>query len=86
MIERVLAVVSRDGQEAGGGEPLVQSVGKGVADPAEIRLTGAVLEGKNEDDASGRRCRIGWLLRNQRRGGKKKHRKEQERTTKDGAK
>jgi hypothetical protein len=44
MIESVLAVVAGDGKEAGRGETLVEGVGKGVADPRESGLPGAVVE------------------------------------------
>ena len=52
VVERVLAVVAGDGEEAGGGEALVEGVGEGVADPGEIGLAGAVVEGKDEDEAA----------------------------------
>ena len=35
VVEGVLAVVAADGEEAGGGEALVEGVGEGVADPVE---------------------------------------------------
>ena len=35
MLQRELAIVAADGEEAGGGEALVEGVGEGVADPAE---------------------------------------------------
>ena len=44
MIEGVLAVVAGDGKESGRGEALVEGVGKGVADPREVGLSGAVIE------------------------------------------
>ena len=53
------AVVAADGQEAGGGEALVESVGKGVADPIEVRLAGAVVEGKNEDEPAAGAANVG---------------------------
>ena len=52
MVERELAVVAGDGQKAGGGEALIERVGEGVADPVEVGLAGAVVEGEDEDDAS----------------------------------
>ena len=52
VVERVLAVVAGDGEEAGGGEALVEGVGEGVADPGEVGLAGAVVEGQDEDDAA----------------------------------
>ena len=52
MIERVLAVVAADGEEAGGGEALVEGVGEGIADPAEGGLAGAVVEGQDQDKAA----------------------------------
>ncbi len=60
VIERVLAVVAGDGEEAGGGEALVEGVGEGVADPGEVGLAGAVVEGEDEDDAA---AGVGWLRR-----------------------
>ena len=52
VIESVLAVVAGDGEEAGGGKALVEGVGEGVADPGEVGLAGAVVEGKDEDDVA----------------------------------
>ena len=52
MVEGVEAVVAGDGEEAGGAEALVEGVGEGVADPVEIGLAGAVVEGQDEDDAA----------------------------------
>ena len=46
------AVVVGDGEEAGGVEAAIERVGEGVADPVEGGVAGAVLEGKDEDDAS----------------------------------
>ena len=53
VVERVLAVVAADGEEAGGGEALVEGVGEGVADPGEVGLAGAIVEGEDEDEAAG---------------------------------
>ena len=53
MVERVLPVVARDGQEAGGVETLVEGIGEGVADPLQVLLPGTVFEGKHEYEASG---------------------------------
>ena len=52
MVEGVEAVFAGDGEEAGGAEALVDGVGEGVADPIEVGLAGAVVEGEDEDDAS----------------------------------
>ncbi len=52
VVESVLAVVAGDGEEPDGGEALVEGVGKGVADPGEVGLAGAVVEGKDKDDAT----------------------------------
>ena len=52
VVEGELAVVAGDGEEAGGGEALVEGVGEGVADPVEVRVAGAVVEGEDEDDAA----------------------------------
>ena len=57
------AVVVGDGEEAGGVEAAIERVGEGVADPVEGGVAGAVLEGKDEDDASS-----GERLRDQRSG------------------
>ncbi len=46
------AVVAADGEEAGGGEALVEGVGEGVADPVEVCLAGAVVEGEHQDEAA----------------------------------
>src|SRR6266851_3015170 len=60
VVEGVLAVVAGDGEEAGGGEALVQGVGEGVTDPGEVGLAGAVVEGEDEDYAAGSlRCLSG---------------------------
>ena len=56
MVEGVLAVVAGDGEKAGGRESLVQGVGEGIADPAEVGLTGAVVEGQDKDDSA-----CGWV-------------------------
>ena len=56
VIERVLAVVAGDGEEACGGEPLIESVGEGLADPCEVGLAGAIVEGKDENDSTGGSC------------------------------
>ena len=53
MVERELEIVAGDGEEACGGEALVERVGEGVADPGEIGLAGAVVEGQDKDDTAG---------------------------------
>ncbi len=52
MVEGEDAVVAGDGEEAGGVEALVEGVGEGVADPVEVGIAGAVVEGEDEDDAA----------------------------------
>jgi hypothetical protein len=52
VIERELEVVAGDGEEACGGEALVEGIGEGVADPAKVGLAGAVVEGQDEDDTA----------------------------------
>ena len=52
MIQSELAVVAGDGEESHGGETLIERVGEGVADPGQVRLAGAIVEGKNEDDVA----------------------------------
>ena len=52
VVERILAVIAADGEEAGGGEALVESVRERVADPVQVGLAGAVVEGKDEDEAA----------------------------------
>ena len=52
VVERVEAVVTGDGEEAGGAEALVHGVGEGVADPVQVGVSGAVVEGEHEDDVS----------------------------------
>ena len=53
MVEREEAIVMRDGEEAGGGEALIDGVGEGITDPAEVGLAGAIVKGEDEDDAAG---------------------------------
>ena len=78
MVEGVLAVVAGDGEEAGGREALVQGVGEGVTDPIEIGLTGAIVEGQDEDDST-----CGRRVRGLREGGKDaKEKREKEPMTK----
>ena len=45
MVEGVLTVVTGDGEEAGGVQALIESVGKRVANPVEGGVAGTVLEG-----------------------------------------
>jgi hypothetical protein len=52
MVESVLPVVACDGQKSYRGEALVEGVGKGLADPGEVGLAGAVVEGEDEDNAA----------------------------------
>jgi hypothetical protein len=52
VVEGEGAVVVGDGEEAGGGQALVEDVGEGVADPVERGVAGAVVEGEDEDDAA----------------------------------
>jgi hypothetical protein len=52
VVESKLPVVAGDGQEACRGEALVKGVGEGVADPGEVGLSGAVVEGEDEDNAA----------------------------------
>ena len=61
VVERELAIVAGDGEEAGGGEALVEGVGEGIADPCEIGLAGAVVEGKDQDDAASAGRSLGRL-------------------------
>ena len=63
MVQREGPVVAGDGEEVGGDEALVERVGKGVADPVERGVAGAIIEGQNEDESTGRRGLAG------RRGG-----------------
>ena len=59
MIERVLAVVAANGEEAGGGEALVERVREGIADPVQVGLAGAVVEGEDEDEAAAGLANVG---------------------------
>jgi hypothetical protein len=52
VVQRKLPVVAGDGQEACRGEALVKGVGEGVADPGEVGLSGAIVEGEDEDNAA----------------------------------
>ena len=47
------AIVMRDGEEAGGVEAAVESVGKAVADPVKRGVAGFVFKGEDENDATG---------------------------------
>ncbi len=59
MIESVLTIVGSDGQESRGGQALVESVGKRVTDPGEIRLTGTIVERENKHHVTASLPRIG---------------------------
>jgi len=52
VVERVLEVIVADGQKAGGSKPLVERVGERVADPPEVRLAGAVVEGQHQHETA----------------------------------
>ena len=56
----VLAVFAGNGEEACGGEALVERVGKRIADPPQGWLSRAIIEGQNQDDSA---TRIGCLCR-----------------------
>ncbi len=58
MLQRILAVVAADGQKARRGEPLVQRVGKRVADPAQVCLAGAVVEGQHQHQPPARLANV----------------------------
>ena len=61
MVESILPVVAGYGQEPYGGQALVEGVGKGVGDPGQVGLSGAVVEGEDKDNAAaGRRRFRGW--------------------------
>jgi hypothetical protein len=59
VVESILPVVAGDGQEPNRGEALVESVGKGIADPGEVDLAGAIVEGENKDNSAAGLVRIG---------------------------
>ena len=59
MIERVLAVVAANGEEAGRGEALIERVGEGIADPAKVGLAGAVVEGEDQYQAAAGLANVG---------------------------
>jgi len=48
MIERVLAILAADGEKASRGKALVDRIGKGIADPAQVCLSRAVVERKHK--------------------------------------
>ena len=61
MVESELPVVAGDGKEPYRGQALVEGVGKGVADPGEVGLSGAIVEGEDKDNAAARLWRFrGW--------------------------
>jgi hypothetical protein len=61
VVEGILPVVAGDGQEADRGEALVECVGKGLTDPCEVGLAGAIVEGENKDDSAAGLVRFrGW--------------------------
>jgi hypothetical protein len=61
MLESILPVVAGYGQETYGGQALVEGVGKRVADPGEVGLSGAIVEGEDKDNAAaGLRGFRGW--------------------------
>ena len=51
MLERVLAIVTADDVEAGSAEALVEDLRDSFADPVQIGLAGAVVEGQHEEQA-----------------------------------
>ena len=63
VVESILPVVAGDGQEPYRGEALVESVGKGVADPREVGLSSAIVEGEHEDYAPAGFMRFRGCLR-----------------------
>ncbi len=76
VIEGELAVVAGDGEEAGGVKALIESVGEAVADPVEVGLAGAVLEGEHQHETAGDRLRgVGGGLR---KGGPERQRRGRE--------
>ena len=52
MIKSILPVVASDRQEPCRRKALVERVGKGAADPSEVGLPGAIVEGQDEDNAT----------------------------------
>src|ERR1700692_1371799 len=61
VVESRLPVVASDGQESYRGQTLVEGVGKGVADPGQVGLSGAIVEGEDKDNATaGLRRFRGW--------------------------
>ena len=52
MVECEEPVVPGNGEEAGGGEALVQGVGERIANPVQVGLSGTVVERKDEYDAA----------------------------------
>ena len=59
VVEGIEAVVAADSEEAGGGETLVQRVGKGIADPVEIGLAGTVAEREDQHQAAAGLANVG---------------------------
>jgi len=61
VVESKLPIVASDCQEPYRAQALVEGVGKRVADPGEVGLAGAIVEGEDEDNAaSGLRRVKGW--------------------------
>ncbi len=46
-------------RKPGGVQALIQRVGEAIADPVQVRLPGAVLEGQHEHEPAGDRVRVG---------------------------
>jgi hypothetical protein len=52
VVESILPVVAGDGEEPYRGEALVECIGEGLADPGEVGLVGAIVEGENKDNSA----------------------------------
>jgi hypothetical protein len=52
VVESKLPVVAGDGQEPYRGEALVEGIWKRIADPGEVGLSGAIVEGEDKDNAA----------------------------------
>ena len=59
VIERVLAVVAADGEEAGGGEALVERVGERIANPVQGGLAGTIVEREDQDQPAAGLANVG---------------------------
>ena len=61
MVECIEAVIAADGQKSGRGKTPVQHFRDSFANPVQVRLVAAIVEGQHQDEPSRRRFRRGAL-------------------------